>query len=216
MELRVPLGLSSFRKLKMRNAYYIDKTPFYKEILDSISNGATDTLLFTRPRRFGKSLFLSSLEAFLSPNYEDPSDLSNHYELFKGTKILEDQKFCEEYMGKFPTILISLKDTESKIDTYEDACFQVAVKVQQAAEKLTRLFNSFELNPTELRHLKEVTELSEDNFSCSTFPYALGNLCYIINKYTKIMPIVLIDEYDVPLAKCYKKEYYEKFREFYS
>ena len=121
MELRVPLGLSSFRKLKMRNAYYIDKTPFYKEILDSISNGATDTLLFTRPRRFGKSLFLSSLEAFLSPNYEDPSDLSNHYELFKGTKILEDQKFCEEYMGKFPTILISLKDTESKIDTYEDA-----------------------------------------------------------------------------------------------
>ena len=216
MELRVPLGLSSFRKLKMRNAYYIDKTPFYKEILDSISNGATDTLLFTRPRRFGKILLLSSLEAFLSPNNEDPSDLSNHYELFKGTKILEDQKFCEEYMGKFPTILISLKDTESKIDTYEDACFQVAVKVQQAAEKLTRLFNSFELNPTELRHLKEVTELSEDNFSCSTFPYALGNLCYIINKYTKIMPIVLIDEYDVPLAKCYKKEYYEKFREFYS
>lgn len=215
MKLKVPNGVSNFKKLRLRNGYYVDKTSYFKVLLDSIEKGLCQVQLFTRPRRFGKSLFLSSLEAFLSPNYQNPEDLSSHLELFKDTAVLKETEFCQEFMGKYPTVLISFKETESKLNTYEDSCFQVALKVKEAVEKL-KFIKSFKLDESEQKKYKAIVALDKNNFSIEEFPTALNDICKIINDHFGVMPIVLIDEYDVPLAKCYREDYYDNFRKFFA
>ena len=96
----VPDGVSSYKDLQIGGAYYVDKTPYIKTILESVSTKIRKVELFTRPRRFGKTLFLSTIEYFLSPNYSNPNDLSLHKKLFEDTEIFKDKEFCSQYMGK--------------------------------------------------------------------------------------------------------------------
>ena len=104
--LELPYGKDDFTKLREQNCYFVDKTPYLKQVFGI---DASDVLLFTRPRRFGKTLLISMFDSFLKINPEKPFDNSKQLELFKGTKILEDKEFCDKFMGQCPVITITLK-----------------------------------------------------------------------------------------------------------
>ena len=105
----IPDAISNYKELQDYGAYYVDKTSNFWTILESDSKKTRKVQLFTRPRRFGKTLFLSTLKNFLQPNYDDPKDLSEHIRLFKDTAIYQDSEFCSKYMGKYPVISLSFK-----------------------------------------------------------------------------------------------------------
>ena len=102
------LNSSNLSFKKVVNSGFVDKSDLLS-FLNAKLNSENGFICVSRPRRFGKSLFLSSLEAFLSPNYQNPEDLSSHLELFKDTAVLKETEFCQEFMGKYPTVLISFK-----------------------------------------------------------------------------------------------------------
>ena len=211
----VPDGVSSYKDLQIGGAYYVDKTPYIKTILESASTKTRKVQLFTRPRRFGKTLFLSTLKHFLQPNYENPNDLSEHIRLFKDTAIYQDTEFCAKYMGKFPVISLSFKDIAPTEDTCEGTCYEIAKKFWLAVKEMPFIYK-FDLTDDERGTLDSIQNLNKGNFVSSELNFWLLKLCLIIENHTKVAPIVLIDEYDVPLAKCYEKPYYEDFRKVYS
>ncbi len=102
----VGVGTELFYKLREKGCYYVDKTPLIRTVFRDIQS---DIMLITRPRRFGKTLTMSTFHDFLAINPEVPGDVSRQENWFRGTKIFQDQDFCREYMGKFPVIFISLK-----------------------------------------------------------------------------------------------------------
>ena len=115
--LPLPTGNSDFTEIRAKNRYYVDKSPYLKTVFSedvpaegSVVADGSAVLLFTRPRRFGKTLLMDMFESFLKISESNPGDSSLQKELFKGLKILEDKEFCEKYMGRFPVIFISLKD----------------------------------------------------------------------------------------------------------
>ena len=113
--LSIPESPTSFEELKDENCYYVDKTAFIKTVFTD----SAKVLLFTRPRRFGKTLLMTMFESFLKIDPRKPFDNSKQLELFKGTKILEDKEFCSKFMGQYPVISVSLKDVDG--DFFEDA-----------------------------------------------------------------------------------------------
>ena len=106
MAMSLFVGGENFDELRKRNCYYVDKTPFIRTVF---KENKADVMLITRPRRFGKTLTMSTFYDFLSLNIENPGDVSFQEKWFKDTKIFEDKEFCSEYMGKYPVIFISLK-----------------------------------------------------------------------------------------------------------
>ena len=109
--LPLPTGKDNFAELKDKNRYYVDKTPHLKQVF---AVDDADILLFTRPRRFGKTLLMNMFESFLNINYEKPGDTTIHQNYFKDTKIFDDKEFCKKYMGQFPVLSITLKDVQGK------------------------------------------------------------------------------------------------------
>ncbi len=108
----IAIGTDDFERIIERNCYFVDKTPFLKQLLQGNEDAA---LLLTRPRRFGKSLTMSMLANFLAiTNYDNPSDISKNQKLFEGLEISKDTEFCQQYMGKFPVIFLSLKIFQDK------------------------------------------------------------------------------------------------------
>lgn len=117
----LPAGSSSFTEIRKEGCYYVDKTPYLKTVFSKESStdktsslAGSPVLLFTRPRRFGKTLLMNMFEAFLKIDSHNPGDTTLHNQLFHGTKITEDKAFCEKYMGKFPVICITLKNVFGK------------------------------------------------------------------------------------------------------
>ena len=149
--LALPVTGDTFAEVREKNRYYVDKTPYLKQVFsedeavdeNSLIDGTT-VLFLTRPRRFGKTMLMNMFESFLNINYEKPGDTSIQDNFFKGTKILEDQKFCKKYMGQFPVISITLKDVLG--DSYEDAYFQLAGIVADKVNEFGFLKDSPALN----------------------------------------------------------------------
>ena len=135
--LKLPKGKQSYENIVKNNFYYVDKTRALKTVFEDESS---QVLLITRPRRFGKSLTLSMFNSFLSLNYEDEKDLSHHIELFKDKEIYKDKEFCEQFMGQYPVIAISLKDVQG-LD-FEDAYKALAKEIFKLASKYRFLQNS--------------------------------------------------------------------------
>ena len=113
--LELPESPTSFEELKDENGYFVDKTEFIKTVFTD----SAKILLFTRPRRFGKTLLMTMIESFLQINHKMPFDNSKQQELFKCTKILEDKEFCSKFMGQYPVIYINLKEVDG--NNYEEA-----------------------------------------------------------------------------------------------
>ena len=190
---RLPVGLENFEQIINDNYYYVDKTGLISEL---IRNGGMVNL-FTRPRRFGKTLNMSMLEHFFS--------IERDQSIFEGLEISKDTKLCEEYMGKYPVISISLKGINAA--AYEDA-FDFAVQImQRTAEEFQFLSDSEYLS----EHDKSVyRELLDSNMSETVFCGGLKILSKLLEKHYRLKVILLIDEYDVPLAKAFENGYYEQ------
>ena len=196
--LPLPYGYNSYEEIRNDNCYFVDKTSYLKNVLE----GSGKVLLFTRPRRFGKTVFMSTLNSFLKINKDNPSDTSEQLRLFEGTQILKDTEFCEKYMGKYPVIFITLKSVDG--DNFEDAYKRFAAVVSKVASEYKYLLESSKLDAEDKDKLKRITDESflmklENSAILKTSLNTLSELLY--KEYGKL-PVLLIDEYDVPLAKA--------------
>ena len=217
--LALPVTGDTFAEVREKNRYYVDKTPYLKAVFSedeavddkSLIDGTT-VLLLTRPRRFGKTMLMNMFESFLNINYEKPGDTTIHQSYFKDTKIFEEQKFCKKYMGQFPVISITLKDVLG--DSYEDAYFQLAGIVADKVNEYGFLKDSPALNDDDK---DTFSKLSNKDFliksSAQTRYYitkAIASLSLMLYKHFNKQVYILIDEYDVPLAKAHAKGFHEK------
>ena len=190
---KLPIGIENFEQIIKDDFYYVDKTGLISELLRNW--GMVN--LFTRPRRFGKSLNMSMLEHFFS--------VEGDKSIFDGLKISKDKKLCEEYIGKHPVISISLKGINAA--SYE-AAFELTVKtIKGAVEKAGFLKMSDKLDEDEK---KEYRAILDENMSEATLFWSLKNLSELLEKHYETKVILLIDEYDVPLAKAFENGYYDK------
>ena len=190
---KLPIGIENFEDLLKEDFYYVDKTGFIAALLNNW--GAVN--LFTRPRRFGKSLNMSMLECFFSPDGDKG--------IFDGLKISGETELCREYMGKYPVISVSLKG----IDALDyDAAFRMAVQtVIETAAKFYFLLESEELNEYDKDQYRGILD---KNMTEAVFNSSLKMLSGMLEKHYGKKVIVLIDEYDVPLARAFENGYYER------
>ena len=194
--LALPYGKDDFPLLREGNCYFVDKTPYLKTVFTDQSA----VLLFTRPRRFGKTLLISMFDSFLKINPEKPFDNSKQLELFKGTKILEDKEFCDKFMGQCPVITITLKKVEGT--NFKEFYESFASAVHKVASRYSYLKNSDKLDKSDKEELENLTTksylLKIENQQ--TVKDALSTLSGLLYKEYGRRAILLIDEYDVPLA----------------
>ena len=194
--LELPYGKDDFPLLREGNCYFVDKTPYLKTVFTDQSA----VLLFTRPRRFGKTLLISMFDSFLKINPEKPFDNSKQLELFKGTKILEDKEFCDKFMGQCPVITITLKKVDGT--NFKEFYESFASAVYDVALRYSYLKNSNKLDKSDKDELENLTTksylLKIENQQ--TVKDALRTLSRLLYKEYGRRAILLIDEYDVPLA----------------
>ena len=194
--LELPYGKDDFPLLREGNCYFVDKTPYLKTVFTDQSA----VMLFTRPRRFGKTLLISMFDSFLKINPEKPFDNSKQLELFKGTKILEDKEFCDKFMGQSPVITITLKKVEGT--NFNEFYTSFASAVHKVTSRYSYLKNSNKLDKSDKDELEHLTNkdylLNIDNLQ--TVKDALSTLAGFLYKEYGRRAILLIDEYDVPLA----------------
>ena len=205
--LKLPKGKQSYENIVKNNFYYVDKTRALKTVFEDESS---QVLLITRPRRFGKSLTLSMFNSFLSLNYEDEKDLSHHIELFKDKEIYKDKEFCEQFMGQYPVIAISLKDVQG-LD-FEDAYKALAKEIFKLASKYRFLQNSNKLDEGDKLLLNNLLDFNflRDLKNLDILKSSLQDLITLLYKHYDKQVILLIDEYDVPLAKSSLNGYYKQ------
>ena len=194
--LELPYGKDDFPLLREGNCYFVDKTPYLKTVFTDQSA----VMLFTRPRRFGKTLLISMFDSFLKINPEKPFDNSKQLELFKGTNILEDKEFCDKFMGQCPVIAITLKKVEGT--NFNELYESFASAVYDVALRYSYLKNSNKLDKSDKEELENLTTKSyllriENQ---QTVKDALRTLSRLLYKEYGRRAILLIDEYDVPLA----------------
>ena len=194
--LALPYGKDDFPLLREGNCYFVDKTPYLKTVFTDQSA----VMLFTRPRRFGKTLLISMFDSFLKINPEKPFDNSKQLELFKGTKILEDKEFCDKFMGQCPVITITLKKVDGTnfkefYESFASAVYAVALRYSylKYSDKLDKS------DKEELEHLTTKSFLLKIE-NQQTVKDALSTLSRLLYKEYGRRAILLIDEYDVPLA----------------
>ena len=216
--LALPVTGDTFAEVREKNRYYVDKTPYLKQVFsedeavdeNSLIDGTT-VLLLTKPRRFGKTMLMNMFESFLNINYEKPGDTSIQDKFFKGTKILEDQKFCKKYMGQFPVISITLKDVLG--DDFESAYLKLAEVVSAKANEFSFLKESPYLNEMEKAKFNllcdEIYLKKADKQAISYVTSAIKSLSLMLYKHFKKQVYILIDEYDVPLAKAQEHGYHK-------
>ena len=207
--LPLPYGKDVYSELKNNGCYFVDKTPYLKNIIDE---DESNVMLFTRPRRFGKTLFMSMVEYFLKINSANPGDTILQQKLFKDTKILEDREFCAKYMGQHPVICLTLKGVQGK--TFKAAYYKLAELIVAKANEYSFLKDSQNLNDKEKAKFDllcdEMYLKRADEEAQSYVTSAIISLARMLYKHFKKQVYVLIDEYDVPLAKAQEKDYHDE------
>ena len=198
---KLPIGIDGFEKIRTNDFYYVDKTMFIKELLQNWG----EVNLFTRPRRFGKTLNMSMLKCFFEIGC-DPA-------LFDGLKITQEKELCETYMGQFPVISISLKSVDGL--NFRAACDALRFVIGSEAKRFRFLLESGRLDAedkTAYRRIIEANLESEASFAMSdaTLIESLQTLSRLLAKHYEKKAILLIDEYDVPLDKAFQAGYYDE------
>ena len=201
MRKKLPVGIENFEEFSSENFYYVDKTLFIKELLQNWGK----VNLFTRPRRFGKSLNMSMLKCFFETG-NDPT-------AFDGLKIMEEKDLCEKYMGKFPVISISLKSVDGL--TYESASVALRTVIGNEAGRFRFLKNSDKLTNDEKEAYAQLTEVGSSQGGIYTMTEkiaeaSLQTLSLLLSRHYGQKVILLIDEYDVPLDKAFQGGYYDE------
>lgn len=190
---KLPIGIENFEKLRQEDFYYIDKTRLIEQLLTRWG----EVNLFTRPRRFGKSLNMSMLQSFF--------EIGKDKTLFDGLRISDNQELCEKYQGKFPVVSVSLKGINGA--TYEEARRFLIKTINEEARRLSVLSDSTELDETDHELL---TQLKKKEMTNDSLVYSIRELTELLEKHYGRKVIVLIDEYDVPLAKANENGYYDE------
>lgn len=209
----IPVGITDFEKLRNMNAVYIDKTSFLKSLLTS----SIEVFLLLRPRRFGKTLSMSMLSTFLEMNYENPEDRSRQENLFKDLKVYkENRKLCDEYMGRYPVISLSLKDTEAK--NFKGAVYGIISIFADLAYKFRFLTRIESLDTIFLQRIINCKNNIEPVFesdgsiienTAAMIQDFLKDLAACLHQVYGKKAVVIIDEYDVPLQKATVHGYYD-------
>ena len=199
--VKLPIGIEDFKKIRTEGFYYVDKTEMITELLNSWG----EVNLFTRPRRFGKSLNMSMLKYFFSFDCEP--------ELFQGLAVAKEGKFCEKYMGKFPVISITLKGVEAR--NFEKAQALLCSIIGSEALRFQFLLDSKLLSAREKEHYQRLISIDAD--SPQEFPMSddvlrgsLQTLSQLLCRHYEQKVILLIDEYDVPLDRAQQNGYYDE------
>ena len=204
----IAVGTDDYSKVIYDNCYFVDKTSLIKDVF---AQNKSEVLLISRPRRFGKTLTMSMFYHFLSINHNKPEDLSSHVELFKDTKIFADQEFCQQYMGHYPVIFLSLKSVEGI--NFETAYQKLAEIIYGLVDSQFRfLLQSNKLsdgNKRDLQYLLDLDNLEKVSSSVK-LQFSLQKLTQFLYQHYGKKAIVLIDEYDVPLAKASVRGYYNQ------
>ena len=217
--LPLPTGNDGFADIRTVNCYYVDKSPYLKTVFSKevstekkTSAAGTPVMLFTRPRRFGKTLLMDMFKNFLRINSDKPDDTSVQEELFHGLKILEDKDFCAKYMGRFPVIFITLKGVHG--NDFEKAYLKLAELVAKKAKEFSFLKDSPALDEDDKAKFDLLTDeiylKKADNAAQSYVTSAIGDLASMLYKHFKRQVYILIDEYDVPLAKAQENKYHKE------
>ena len=203
----IGIGAELFHELIESNSYYVDKTPFIRTVF---KDNTSKVMLITRPRRFGKTLTMSTFYDFLSLNIKNPGDVSLQEKLFKDTKIFEDKEFCSEYMGKFPVIFMSFKTIVHQ--NFNDAYNQFATLIYRLALQFEYLSASKELSDKQKEQYANLSNYEKltDRTNKSYLTGSLQTLSCLLEAHHKIKPLILIDEYDVPIAKAAYHGYYDE------
>lgn len=188
---KLPIGIENFKEMRKQDFYYVDKTGLIVDLLADWGK----VNLFTRPRRFGKTLNMSMLANF----FEIGADAS----LFDGLRVSEEKELCENYLGKFPVVFVSLKGVDGL--TFDDAYARLRILIRNEALRLEVLRESGKLSMEEKNaYLRLVSENPEK----TDITESLKLLCQLLEKHYGQKPILLIDEYDVPLDKAFLHGYY--------
>ena len=197
-KIKLPVGNEDFKEIRQEEFYYIDKTKLLEQLLEKWGK----VNLFTRPRRFGKTLNMSMLRYF----FEIGTDES----LFDRLYIKNNKKICEEYMGKFPVIFISLKNVEG-LD-FETALYRFVEIIGREAERFYFLLDSEKLTVNEKERYKTLIRLDNGRYSMDVniLASALRLLSELLYKHYGKKTIIIIDEYDVPLDKAFQNGYYRE------
>ncbi len=202
----LPLGQQSFADLVKSDNYYVDKTPFIKAVMTQ----PAQALLITRPRRFGKTLFMDTLQQFLTIDPANPGQNDANAQLFAGLKILEDQAFCDAWMGRHPVIGLSLKGAAA--DTFDLAYELFALNLVDVAKRFAFLLDSPRVSPGDKALLTSYMTSSYmgDPANKDQVILFLKKLAAMVCAHYGRKVIILIDEYDVPLAKAAAHGYYDE------
>ena len=208
MQTKLPMGIENFREIRTGGFYYVDKTGLIKTLLENPGK----VNLFTRPRRFGKTLNMSMLKYF----FEAGSDVMpfNNITLFDGLEISKEKELCEEYMGKFPVISITLKGATG--ESFEDAKVMLRRIIGKEAMRFRFLLESDRIDDAERSQYKALVSMDKTGaftMSDELLKDSLQTLSQLLQKHYGQDVIMLIDEYDVPLDKAYQSGYYDSMVE---
>ena len=196
--LKLPVGIENFREIREDGFYYIDKTKLIEQLLEQWGK----VWLFTRPRRFGKTLNMSMLRCFF--------EIGTDRALFDDLYISKNTKLCEKYLGKFPVVFLSLKNVDGL--TFEDAKYKLVELIGMEAERFSFLSNSKKLSENDRNKYCALIQMFEGQYSMSggNRTSSLQTLSQLLEKYYGQKTIILIDEYDVPLDKAFQHGYYKE------
>lgn len=195
---KLPVGFDDFKKIRENQFYYVDKTKLIEHLLANWS----EVNFFTRPRRFGKTLNMSMLKSFF--------EIGTDKALFEGLYISKNQELCEEYMGKYPVVFLSLKGVEGL--TFEEARAYLCELIINETRRFKFLLNSERLDNDEKNMYHELLSLQEekDSVLAAKLKLSLKKISELLYKHYGQKVIFLIDEYDVPLDKAFQHGYYKK------
>ena len=195
---KLPVGIENFEEIRTEGFYYVDKTGLIRDLL----NNWGKVNLFTRPRRFGKTLNMSMLKSF----FEIGADRT----LFDGLAISRETALCEAYMGRFPVVFVSLKGVDGL--TFEEAESRFIEIIGSEAERFSFLLESDKLSDNEKEKYRALLKLKNGQYDMGTIVLtsSLQTLSLLLNKHYGQKTILLIDEYDVPLDKAFQHGYYKE------
>lgn len=197
-KLNLPVGISDFEKIRENGYYYVDKSGLISELLE---RETAEVTLITRPRRFGKTLGMSMLANFFDVRKDSGR-------LFDGLEIMKNKTLCERWMNQCPTILFSLKDIDGL--TFSNAYNQMQMQIANLYKEYTYLLDSDEIDPDDKNLFLQI---KAGNASEVQLSRSLNLLMRMMHKYYKKQVVLLLDEYDVPIAKASSNGYYAQMME---
>lgn len=196
--VKLPVGISDFHKLRQNEYYYVDKTNLIKELLES---RIAEVTLITRPRRFGKTIGMSMLAYFFDIRKDSRK-------LFEDLKISRDIELCQKWMNQYPTLFISFKDVDGL--NFQSAMKMLRNQISWICNEHDYLSDSDKVNENDKKIFLKLQDISEENLSEDLIKISVATIIRMMNAHYGKPVILLLDEYDVPLAKASSNGYYKE------